>query len=297
MKSSKLSAGNKFASIIIGSCLIFLCFTAAWIFFSPGPCSNMQSISSSASEKEIIQDHTNLVSTAAESPYDNLLSGCPGNSDYLLENIGFALGYSRKHRQPLFVIYLLDARELENKTVSRKNRFLPDPEVLSDSASGSDYKGSGYDRGHLAPAADMAFSAEAMKHSFYYSNISPQDPSFNRGIWKKLEEQVRFFAETEKKIYVVSGPVFSEKDSVHIGNHQITVPEKFYKVIYDLTPPEKMIAFIIPNRKSSSSLQSYTVTVDHVENQTGLDFFNLLPDSKEQTLEKHIKVSDWQWLP
>ena len=200
MKSSKLSAGNKFAFIIIGSCLIFLCFTAAWIFFSPGPCSNMQSNSSSASEKEIIQDQTDLVSTAAESPYDNLLSGCPGNSDYLMENIGFALGYSRKHRQPLFVIYLLDARELENKTVSRKNRFLPDPEVLSDSASGSDYKGSGYDRGHLAPAADMAFSAEAMKHSFYYSNISPQDPSFNRGIWKKLEEQVRFFAETEKKI-------------------------------------------------------------------------------------------------
>jgi endonuclease G len=94
------------------------------------------------------------------------------------------------------------------KTITkRKDNFRSDPKVKTGSAALSDYKGSGYDRGHLAPAADFKWSATAMSESFYMSNMSPQVPGFNRGIWKNIESTVRNWAVENDEIYIVTGPV------------------------------------------------------------------------------------------
>ena len=234
--------------------------------------------------------------SAAEPPqYDNLALGIPGKCDTLIDRPGYALGYIEYHEQAAFVIYKLTAREALTKEALRTNRFRRDPEIPTGSATTADYRRSGYDRGHLAPAADMAFSVQTMADSFFMSNMSPQKPAFNRGIGKRLEEQVRQIAIREKAIYVVTGPILPKKKTVTIGANQVTVPTHYYKVIFDLTPPRKMIGFILPNEGSDRPLEDFAVTVDVVEKTTGLDFFSALPKAVQERLESTITVSAWDF--
>ena len=234
------------------------------------------------------------LSAAEPSQYDNLALGIPGKYDTLINRPGYALGYIEYHEQAAFVIYKLTAREALTKEALRTNRFRSDPEIPTGSATTADYRRSGYDRGHLAPAADMAFSVQTMVDSFFMSNMSPQKPAFNRGIWKRLEEQVRQIAIREKAIYVVTGPILPKKKTVTIGANQVTVPTHYYKVIFDLTPPRKMIGFILPNEGSDCPLEDFAVTVDVVEKATGLDFFSALPKAVQERLECTISVSAWE---
>ena len=167
--------------------------------------------------------------------------------------------------------------------------------VKSETACNADYLHSGYDKGHLAPAADMGWSATAMKESFYFSNMSPQDPSFNRGIWKRLEELVRDWAIQNNTIYIVTGPLLSTGLPT-IGANKVSIPKFYYKVILDYTEPEiKSIAFIMPNAGSKDNLQRYAVSIDNVEKATGIDFFPSLPDEQENKIEKELCVACWQW--
>ncbi len=163
--------------------------------------------------------------------------------------------------------------------------------VASGSAKPSDYVKSGYDRGHLCPAGDMTQSVEAMSETFYMSNMSPQVPGFNRGIWKSLEEQVRKWGK-EEQIHVVTGPVF-ENEKGKIGESRVTIPGYYYKVIY--SPVRKqMIAFVLPNEKSNKKFTDHIVSVDSVENFTGIDFFVHLPDTLENRLEAKSDYMKWQ---
>lgn len=184
------------------------------------------------------------------------------------------LGYIERHEQAAWVIYIISNKQILAKNAERSNHsFRRDPAIPTGSASSSDYTRSGFDRGHLAPAADMAYSEQTMRDSFYMSNISPQRPGFNRGIWKDLEAWVRQTAVKERLVVVVTGPVFPGRDIQTIGKNAVTVPSHFYKIVYDLTPPQKMIAFILPNEKSDKPLRAFAVSVDAVERLTGLDFF------------------------
>jgi len=227
---------------------------------------------------------------------DNLIPGTPGKANTIIDREGYALGYSEMHEQPAWIQYRITAEEVCNKTAKRKNVFSPDPLVPTGSATAEDYVGSGYDRGHLAPAADLAFSEKTITDSFFYSNISPQKPEFNRGVWKRLEVQIRAFAVDEGEIYVVTGPVLPIVPVITIGPNRVTVPEKFYKVVY-APKAEKMLGFIVPNAASNSTIQSFSVTVRTVEKETGLDFFSALPKEKQNALENTISISDWKWLP
>ncbi len=205
---------------------------------------------------------------------------------------GYTLSYNEMHEQANWVAYELTEKETEGK-YKRTNKFLVDPDISTGSATSKDYKKSGYDQGHLAPAADMGWSKTAMTESFYYSNMSPQEPSFNRGIWKKLEKQVRGWAIDNNAVYVVTGPVLTDGLPT-IGPNKVSVPTYYYKVILDYTLPEiKAIGFIMPNAGSSEPLQSYTVTVDSVEKFTGIDFFYRLPDDQEKIIESIIDVGAW----
>ena len=125
------------------------------------------------------------------------------------------------------------------------------------------------------------------------TNISPQIPGCNRGIWKRLESQVRRWAVKEEKLYVITGPIFSRKPH-RMKKSRIPVPVAFYKVILDLTPPLKMIGFIVPNETSKRRIASFAVSVDEVERITGYDFFSELDDELENILERSANFQAWE---
>jgi endonuclease G len=218
------------------------------------------------------------------------------NVNDIIHHLGYSLRYNEKHEQAEWVAYELTMEETQ-KGEERTNNFKPDPLVKTASANNEDYAGSGFDRGHLAPAADMSWSSQAMDESFFYSNMSPQLPGFNRGIWKSLEEQVRTWAMESGSIYVVTGPIL-KGDLLSIGPNQVSIPKFYYKVVLDYEQPNMHgIGMILPNESSSLDLQHFAVSIDSVEALTGLDFFPLLPDDEERKLESDKCLSCWSWKP
>lgn len=212
----------------------------------------------------------------------------------IIHHTGFSLLYNEEHEQAAWVAYKLTGKQTKS-THQRTDKFMPDPKVTTFSATYSDYRSSGYDRGHLAPAADMGWSETSMAESFYYSNMSPQLPNFNRGIWKKLEERVRAWAMENDSVYIVAGPVLSSGLPT-IGENRVSVPKYFYKVILDYTLPEiNGIGFVISQHSKGNNLVSYAVSIDSVEKLTGIDFFHQLPDDIENELESKLCLECWSW--
>ena len=211
----------------------------------------------------------------------------------IIERPYFTIRYNEKHEQADWVAYQLFADSLKLPKFDRKDNFRKDSRVKTESASLADYKGSGFDRGHLAPAADFSYSEYTLSQSFFMSNISPQTPSFNRGVWKGLEEQIRDWAIENEHLYVVTGPVLN-KDFETIGPNKVSVPEMFYKIVLDIDKPGiKAIAFLMKNEKSGAELRSFTVTINEIEALTGLDFFPSMSDELEDILESSIMTNEW----
>ncbi|GAK23829.1 DNA/RNA endonuclease G [Vibrio sp. JCM 19052] len=220
----------------------------------------------------------------AETCGQHLDKGMPStNSDQFLCRDGYAVGYNYDTKNADWVAYYVTAESV-NITNKRSNSFKEDTEMPDYARSTlADYKGSGYDRGHLAPSATMDFTRESMKQSFLMSNMSPQLPGFNRVGWRVLEEHVRDLANEYNELYVVTGPIYEGNEGT-IGNG-VVIPSAFYKVILDPSFDEA-IAFIVPHRDvSSSELANFITTIDEVERQTGLDFFAQTPDSIEDNME------------
>jgi len=209
----------------------------------------------------------------------------PQSSIYI-ERDFFTLSYNEENEQANWVYYKLDKKILSGKA-QRKNNFKEDQRIITGSAKLTDYKGSGFERGHLCPAGSMKISQKAIDETFYMSNMSPQNPSFNRGVWKKLEGLIRDWVYKYGELIVVTGPIFDEKMS-SIGNSEVSVPNFFYKVIYALEGQGKMIGFILPNKKSNDQLINFSVTVDEVELISGLNFYHKLDDKIEDFLESEI---------
>lgn len=220
----------------------------------------------------------------------------------------YTICYRESYEQAEWSAYRLCDFQLQ-KNASRTNDFRPDPGISTASATPLDYKGSGYDRGHLTPAADMAFSEQAMSETFFMSNMSPQTPQFNRGVWKHLEAQVRDWAAVFGRVYVVSGPVLSKAAAEYnsIGENKVSIPEFYYKVILvplyendsDKDSPNDAtfvaaIGFIIPNQKCDDSFWNYAASVDQVERATGLDFYPLLDDKTENEVEARLDIDVWR---
>lgn len=207
----------------------------------------------------------------------------------------YSISYSEQDEQAEWVAYTLTKENLNKPWVKRKDTFLPDSKVRSKSSTPNDYRGSGYDRGHLVPAADMAFSEEAMRETFFMSNISPQSHNFNGGIWRELEELTRNWAKRMGKLYVVTGPVLTYEPKGYIGDNEVAIPAAYFKVLLDLSAPgSKGIGFVIPNEVSFDPLYKFAVSIDRVEEISGLDFFpDLLENEEEAELEGDFNIDIW----
>lgn len=221
------------------------------------------------------------------------ISLVPISSGEIIKHTYYTLAYSEENEQAYWVYYELTP-ELINGTQSRTDDFRADPLVSTGSASLADYSSSGYDRGHMCPAADMTLNKTSMSESFYLSNMSPQVAGFNRGIWSTLENQVRKWALEYSKLYVVTGPLLKDNIAA-IGANKVTVPGYYYKVLYD--GKNRMIGLILPNASSSKSLVQFVVKVDDIEQQTGIDFFSGLDDKLENQLEGSVNTTIWGFPP
>ncbi|MCH7401322.1 DNA/RNA non-specific endonuclease [Belliella kenyensis] len=212
--------------------------------------------------------------------------------DLFLDYNGFVLEFDTLTQHAKWVSYLLCRENLGNGQ-ERSSNFRMEKRLGDHSPRDASYKNSGYDRGHLAPAADMSYSAESMYDSFFLTNASPQVPGFNRGIWKRLEEQIRKFATEKDSIFIATGPIL-DKDLPTLGNSKICIPEYYYKVILKKDPIHPQgIGFILRNESASGDLSAYAISIDSVEVMTGINFFPLLDAKQEAQAESKFDLKYW----
>ncbi len=220
--------------------------------------------------------------------------GAPSLKPALLCRLGYALSHNSKHKVPDWVAYRL-TREKMRGIYPRSNDYRPDPDLERGQRSERlDYKLSGFDRGHMAPAAAMKWDARAMSESFLLSNMAPQvGNGFNRGIWRVLERNVRDWTSERGVLYVVTGPIYATDELQEIGANNVNVPTHFYKVLFDPVRVEA-IAFVLQNAKpQTSDLSTFITSVDLLENATGLDFLSELHDRVEQVVESSVPSGMW----
>jgi len=213
----------------------------------------------------------------------------------VLCRIGYVLSHNTDHKTPDWTVERLTPDRFKKATSRQSlgNPFAPDPDLKPGQRSElKDYRGSGYDRGHMAPAGSMVFDEQAMIQSFYLSNMTPQvGKGMNQGIWAKLEEMTRDWACERGEVIVMTGPIYDNDKPKTIGDDKVAVPTAFYKIAY-APSSKRAIAFILPNksidlkgRKPWDVLKTYVVSVRDVQERTGLDFLSALPARDESRLE------------
>lgn len=214
--------------------------------------------------------------------------------DQLLKYPGFTLSFSPKHHQPRWVAWELTRQEAQASEASRKNSsFQPDPKAIG-CPQLADYRGSGYEKGHMCPAGDMKWSKEAMDACFMLTNICPQVNALNNGAWRSLEEKCREWAIRDSAIIIVCGPILADDPEHAIGDTKVTVPRRFFKAI--LAPyanPPRGIAFIMPNAHVPGGMQAAAVSIDQAEQAANIDLFPFLPDDIETEIEKQCNFPLW----
>lgn len=215
-------------------------------------------------------------------------------TDEVVQHSFYALSYHEAYEQAEWVIYVLEKSHLTQDDRKRP-LFIEDPWVATKSADWKNYRGSGYDRGHLCPAGDRRFSEFAYNETFYTSNISPQERDFNAGIWNRLEQKTRYWAKKWGPLTVVTAGVL-EEGLPTIGEEEVAVPKFYYKIIARGQGKNlKLIAFLFPHKEVDGDLEQFVVSVDEVETLTGIDFFQGLPDDHEEALERSKSVKGWKF--
>lgn len=221
--------------------------------------------------------------------FHNLLPS--SNCNQIIHHTYFSLSYCEAHEQAEWVAYKLISEYF--KGVSRTEDFREDPKVKTGSATLDDYRNSGYDRGHLLPAGSMKHNLTAMSETFFLSNISPQRQEFNGGMWNNLEEKERQWASKSDSLYVVTGGILNpglEK----IRGTKVSIPNFFYKAIVRFKSGNiEGIGFIMENRKLTGNVLNYAVTIDEIEEVTGIDFFPFFPSDIESRIESELNLSRW----
>lgn len=218
--------------------------------------------------------------------------GVPGSvPQQTVEYTGFTVNFNKDRHVPNYVAWELTAEKAAG-TLPRGNKFASDPRVRGCSQL-EDYRGSGFDRGHMAPAGDMKWSRRAMDDCFSLANMCPQTKRLNSGKWNDLEQKTRNWARTDSQLIIIAGPVLTDRITRTIGPGKVAVPARFFKVIY-APRLRQMVAFVFSNTDLPESVRDAARSVDEVEAITGLDFFAALPDDVEKELESQNNYARWQ---
>ena len=221
------------------------------------------------------------------------------------------LSYNEEHEQANWVAHII-LPDIKDGAVTRTNDFRPDPKVKTGTAVEADYflkylqedssyvyDGFGYDRGHLAPSADFRWSYTALSESYYYSNMTPQRPGFNRYSWAELENALRSYVYNHPgtQLYVVSGPVLHEDlPAISRSVNGVSIPESYFKIAVDLDR-QRGIGFIMPNRQISAPIETFAKPIREIEAELGYDFGSNLPAEIQDEIETQTEVKIWLDLP
>ncbi|BAO55432.1 DNA/RNA non-specific endonuclease [Nonlabens marinus S1-08] len=215
----------------------------------------------------------------------------PTSNHQVVHHRTYSLSYNKKHEQAEWTAHILTTKDIQPADYKRPY-FEIDDMVSTGAASWRNYKNSGYDRGHLVPAGDRRGSLADYEETFLTSNISPQLHEFNAGNWNDLEQKIRRYAKMES-LYVVTGSILTD-DLSSIGNEEVSVPEYFYKIVYkDNNGKPTILSFLVPHAKTDRSINDFKVSVDHIEELTGIDFFSQLPDDIEIRIESTYDATGW----
>lgn len=215
------------------------------------------------------------------------------SNQQILKRTAYSLSYNPELLIPNWVAWCLTADHAEGDC-PRDNTFYEDEDVPFPKATNEDYRGSGWSRGHMCPAGDNKWDAEAMRESNMLTNICPQHASLNSGLWNVIEHDCRKWAKKYGEVYIVCGPVLLNKEHETIGRNKVVVPEAFFKVILRLNPEPAAIGFVVRNNEGKKKKDQFINTVDDVERITGIDFFPALPDSIEDKVEAYSNLEDWK---
>lgn len=218
-------------------------------------------------------------------------------ADQLLFNREYIIGYSYLFRQPRWALQLIDP-ENQVANVSRLDSFRADMRIPDQFQSElSDYSGSGFDRGHLVPSADRRETAVQNSETFLLSNMSPQEPKFNRQIWRILEEKVRELAKEFVEVYAISGPYFEVGKTIQtIGDQgEVVVPHGYFKSVLAESVRGKMEiwSFMLPNEGTDQPISDFLVKTTDIEIRTGLPLWDRLRDPKVHKKLNTKKRKTW----
>ena len=216
-----------------------------------------------------------------------------GMPEQMLVRTGYTASYNKTTKLPNWVAWRLTADRCEGPAKRSGVDFEADMDVPAPRAEDGDYYGSGYDRGHMCPAADNKYSVKAMEESFLFTNMCPQNGNLNRGDWNEMEMACRRWAEQYGALYIVCGPILYKGRHKTIGKNRVTVPEAFFKVVLRMGDNPKAIGFVYKNAGGNRPKGDYVNTVDEVERLTGIDFFPSLPDDVERRVEATADLADW----
>lgn len=218
------------------------------------------------------------------------------SGEQILHKKAMTISYNKEYRIPNWVAYQLLSDDMDGNA-QRERDFSEDMEVEAKyRVNTHDYSRSGYDRGHMAPAADFSGDPEAKKQTFIMTNICPQNHELNARSWNDLEQRTRLWAHAERGIFVVVGPIVTSSNPKTIGQHQVVVPDAFFRCLLSLRPGhEKAIGFIYQNTSETQLMSQTCCSVDEVEEITGLDFFAALDDKLEEKLESQFRFQDWRY--
>lgn len=216
------------------------------------------------------------------------------DDDEIIRHAGYVVSYNNEMFIPNWVAYELTAEELEGDEERGDRMFSKDPKYRKTQAMREDYSGSGWTKGHMAPAADFRWSSTAMDETFYLTNVCPQDEKLNANDWEYLERQIRNWARKYGRAWVVTGPIVTENKYGRIGDHGVVVPDSFFKAV--LVPSGanyRSIAFVMDNDAKRYWLRDCAMSVNELEEITGIDFFPALDDKVENKVEAQFRLSDW----
>ena len=198
--------------------------------------------------------------------------------------------YNPEYKIPRWVRYELLASETDGVWSRKGLKFTPAPSVSFPQADDYDYRGSGWSRGHMAPAADFKWSSTAMIESFYFTNCCPQNLELNSGQWSTLEKKVRDWANRYGSLTVYTGPIVLDNAYGTIGYNKVVVPDAFFKAIL---AGEQSIAFVMYNHNNNENMQKCAMSVDDLEALTGIDFFAEQVDDFEDQVEATYNLRNW----
>ena len=216
-----------------------------------------------------------------------------GTPEQILKRTGYVASYNKTTLLPNWVAWHLTAERTEGSAKRSGVDFAEDTEVSEPRATDWDYYNSGYDRGHMCPAADNKWSKKAMEESFLFTNMCPQNGNLNRGDWNEMEMACRKWAKKYGDLYIVCGPILYKGKHKTIGKNKVVVPEAFFKVVLRTGDDPQAIGFIYKNTSGTRPKDSYVNTVDEVERITGIDFFPSLPDDVEKKVEAECDLGLW----